>query len=82
MKITVRVAEAGERLLQLENAGRPERQRDADGDDRHGKLVPDEHGDDRAQDQEGDRLVRRWGRSQPPLFRLRALTRAPRRCRS
>ena len=49
-----RVAEAGERLVEREDAGRPERHgaADADGDDR--QPVPDEEADDAGDDGEDD----------------------------
>jgi hypothetical protein len=52
-----RIAEAGERLVEVEDARRPQSQRRAHGDDRHREPVEDEDDDDRREQQEGDGLV-------------------------
>ena len=52
-----RVAEACECLVETEHAGRPERERDTERDDRDGEVIPDEDDDGRAEHEEGDRAV-------------------------
>ena len=54
MKITVGIAEARERLLEVEHAGRPQRERDADRGDRRRHDARGERDDRRRQDQVGD----------------------------
>ena len=45
-----RVTEARERLLEIEHARRPQRERDAERDDRDRQSVPDEDDDDDRED--------------------------------
>ena len=52
-----RVAEPGERLLEGQDAGRPQRQRGAERHDLDRHAAPDEEDDDRRDDREGDRDV-------------------------
>src|SRR5262249_58788236 len=51
------VAEAGERLVEVEHAGRPEAERRCDCDDGYREAVEDEHDDDRREHDEGDGRV-------------------------
>ena len=52
-----RVAEAGERCVEVEHAGRPQRERDAERDERDREAVPDEQRRPPAEHEEGDRAV-------------------------
>ena len=68
------IAEARERLLEVEHPGRPQRQRDADRDDGRRHAARREHHHDRRQDQ-----VRDGGVAHLPASR-RAHRRSPRTC--
>ena len=52
-----RIAEPGERLVEIEDVGRPQRQCRADGDDLDRHQVGDEEHDDPGEDEEHDRAV-------------------------
>ena len=69
-----RIAEPRERLLELEHPGRPQRERDAERDDRRRHAVPDEHHHGRREDDERDRrrrVAQRTGQPGPTGMPIR-----------